>query len=226
MRLLHPRHAARRARLPRRSPASDPGRDPVRDRGEPVPVHGLYAHRRRDRGLRGNGQGRARGAGVTMTRRAPGEHPAPFRIVGRPLPRFDVADKVQGTTLYAADWRLPGMLAGRILRAVYPSARIRRISVENARALPGVAAVLLADDVPQNALHEDPTGLGLSSFATPVLAADRVRYQGEPVALVAAESEVIAQAVLEAIEVDYEPLPGVFEPGAATAPDTPRLQPE
>src|SRR5205807_7899671 len=113
-----------------------------------------------------------------MVRRTPGAQPAPFRIVGRPLPRFDVADKVQGTTLYAADWRLPGMLAGRILRAVYPSARIRRISVENARALPGVAAVLTADDVPQNALHEDPTGLGLSSFATPVLAeAGRILVQ-------------------------------------------------
>jgi len=153
----------------------------------------------------------------------PAESPAPFRIVGRPLPRFDVADKVQGTTLYAADWRLPGMLAGRILRAVYPSARIRRISVEKARALPGVAAVLTADDVPQNALHEDPTGLGLSSFATPVLAADRVRYQGEPVALVAAESEVLAQAALQAIEVDYEPLPGVFDAGTALAADAPRV---
>ena len=156
----------------------------------------------------------------------PAESPAPFRIVGRPLPRFDVADKVQGTTLYAADWRLPGMLAGRILRAVYPSARIRRISVEKARALPGVAAVLTADDVPQNALHEDPTGLGLSSFATPVLAADRVRYQGEPVALVAAESEVLAQAALQAIEVDYEPLPGVFDAGTALAADAPRVHPD
>jgi len=156
----------------------------------------------------------------------PAEPPAPFRIVGRPLPRFDVADKVQGTTLYAADWRLPGMLAGRILRAVYPSARIRRISVEKARALPGVAAVLTADDVPQNALHEDPTGLGLSSFATPVLAADRVRYQGEPVALVAAESEVLAQAALQAIEVDYEPLPGVFDAGTALAADAPRVHPD
>src|SRR5205807_8976952 len=146
-----------------------------------------------------------------MVRRTPGAQPAPFRIVGRPLPRFDVADKVQGTTLYAADWRLPGMLVGRILRAVYPSARIRRIGVERARALPGVAAVLTADDVPSNAVHEDPTGVGLASFATPILAAGRVRYQGEPLALVAAGSDVQAQAALEAIEVDYQPLPGVFD---------------
>jgi len=150
-------------------------------------------------------------------------HPSPYRIIGQPLPRFDVVDKVRGATLYAADWRLPGMLVGRILRAIYPSARIRRLSEAKARAFPGVAAVLTAADVPQNARHEDPTGLGLASFATPVLAAERVRYQGEPLALVAAESEVQAQAALEAIEVDYEPLPGVFDVDAALAPQAPRI---
>ncbi len=127
-----------------------------------------------------------------MARTTPGDaaHSSPYRIIGKALPRFDVTDKVQGTTIYAADWRLPGMLVGRILRAIYPSARIRRITAKKARALSGVAAVLTAGDIPQNALHEDPIGFGLTSFATPVLAAERVRYQGEPVALVAAESEV------------------------------------
>ena len=84
--------------------------------------------------------------------------PPSYRVVGKSLPRFDVADKVRGTTLYAADWQLPGMLAGRILRAIYPSARIRRVDVEMARALPGVAAVSTAADIPRNAVHEDPTG--------------------------------------------------------------------
>jgi CO/xanthine dehydrogenase Mo-binding subunit len=160
-----------------------------------------------------------------MARTTPGDaaHSSPYRIIGKALPRFDVTDKVQGTTLYAADWRLPGMLVGRILRAIYPSARIRRITAKKARALSGVAAVLTAGDIPQNALHEDPIGFGLTSFATPVLAAERVRYQGEPVALVAAESEVQAQAALEAIEVDYDPLPGLFDVHAALAPDAPRV---
>jgi CO/xanthine dehydrogenase Mo-binding subunit len=155
----------------------------------------------------------------------PSEDPRPFpdRIIGRPLARFDAGDKVQGTTLYAADWRLPGMLIGRILRSVYPSARIRRIMVERARTLPGVAAVLTADDVPSNALHEDPTGFGLTSFATPILAAGRARYQGEPLALVAADSDVHAHAALEAIEVDYEPLPGVFDMDEALRPGAPRI---
>ncbi|HEV2359465.1 MAG TPA: xanthine dehydrogenase family protein molybdopterin-binding subunit [bacterium] len=130
-------------------------------------------------------------------------------------------DKVQGITRYAADWHLPGMLAGRILRSIHAAARIRRLDTSGARSLPGVAAVLTADDVPHNAVDEDPTGLGLLRFATPVLAAGRVRYQGEPVAIVAAASEAQAQAALEAIDVDYEPLPGVFEAGAALRPDAP-----
>jgi CO/xanthine dehydrogenase Mo-binding subunit len=146
--------------------------------------------------------------------------------IGKPLPRFDVVDKVQGATLYAADWSLPGMLAGRILRSVYPVARIRRIDVTRARALPGVAAVLTADDVPQNGIHEDATGTDRAPFATPVLAADRVCYQGQPIALVAAASEVQAWQALEAIDVEYEPLPGVFDAAAALAPDAPRVHPD
>ncbi len=162
---------------------------------------------------------------MTRVRGHPGDAvpPFPYRVVGQPLPRFDVTDKVRGTTLYAADWRLPGMLVGRILRAVYPAARIRRLVVERARTLPGVAAVLTAEDVPSNLVHEDPTGLGLVSFATPVLAAGRVRYQGEPIALVAADSEVHAQAALEAIGVDYESLPGVFDAERALRADAPRV---
>jgi CO/xanthine dehydrogenase Mo-binding subunit len=147
----------------------------------------------------------------------------PYRVVGTAQPRFDVADKVQGTTRYAADWRLPGMLAGCVLRSVHASARVRRLDVSRARALPGVAAVLTAQDVPHNVLEEDPTGLGLVRLGTPVLAAERVRYQGEPVALVAAESEAQARAALEAIDVDYEPLPGVFDVEAALAPGAPRV---
>ena len=146
-----------------------------------------------------------------------------YRVVGRPQPRFDAVDKIRGTTRYAADWQLPGMLAGAVLRSLHASARIRRLDVARARALPGVAAVLTAEDVPHNAVEEDPTGIGLIRFATPVLAAGQVRYQGEPVALVAADSPGRAQAALEAIEIEYEPLPGLFDPEAALAPDAPRI---
>jgi len=106
---------------------------------------------------------------------------------------------------------------------MYPSARIRRLGVERARKLPGVTAVLTAADVPSNTIHEDPTGIGLISFESPVLAAGRVRYQGEPIALVAADSEIHAQAAVEAIEVEYEPLAGVFSAERALTADAPRV---
>jgi CO/xanthine dehydrogenase Mo-binding subunit len=146
-----------------------------------------------------------------------------YRVVGKPQPRFDAADKTRGTTRYAADWQLPGMLAGAVLRSIHASARIRRLDTARARALPGVAAVLTAGDVPHNAVEEDPTGIGLIRFATPVLAAGRVCYQGEPVALVAADSPAHACAALEAIDVEYDPLPGVFDAETAVAPDAPRV---
>ena len=149
-----------------------------------------------------------------------------YRVVGRPQPRFDAVDKIRGATRYAADWELPGMLAGAILRSLHASARIRRFDAGRARALPGVAAVLTAQDVPHNAVEEDPTGIGLVRFATPVLAAERVCYQGEPIALVAADSPERAQAALEAIEIEYEPLPGVFDAEAALAADAPRVHPD
>jgi len=72
-----------------------------------------------------------------------------YRVIGRPQPRFDAVDKARGATRYAADWQMPGLLAGAILRSVHASAGIR-VDVSRARALPGVAAVLTADDIPHN----------------------------------------------------------------------------
>jgi CO/xanthine dehydrogenase Mo-binding subunit len=151
------------------------------------------------------------------------DHRVGYRVVGRTQPRFDAVDKIRGATRYAADWQLPGMLSGAVLRSLHASARIRRLDVAGARALPGVAAVLTARDVPHNAVEEDPTGIGLIRFATPVLADGRVYYQGEPLAVVAADSPARAQAALDAIDVDYEPLPGVFDPEAAADPASPRV---
>ncbi|HEV2438792.1 MAG TPA: xanthine dehydrogenase family protein molybdopterin-binding subunit [bacterium] len=146
-----------------------------------------------------------------------------YRVIGRPQPRFDAVDKIRGATRYAADWQLPGMLAGAVLRSQHPAARIRRLDVARARAMPGVAAVLTAHDVPHNAVEEDPTGIGLIRFATPVLADGQVRYQGEPIALVAAESPALAQTALETIEIEYEPLPGLFDAADALRPGAPRV---
>ena len=150
-----------------------------------------------------------------------------LRVVGRPLSRHDAVDKVQARTLYAADWQMPGMLYGAVLRAPYPSARIRGVETAAAAALPGVAAVLVARDVPRNTLWTDVPGqtseVGPLRARIQVLAEEVVRYQGEAVALVAAETPETAQRAAELIAVDYEPRPGIFDPEAALRPDAARV---
>jgi len=147
---------------------------------------------------------------------------APYRIVGRSPAHHDFADKVAGSLLYAADWQLPGMLHGKVVRAQVPCARIAALEVAAARALPGVIAVLTAADVPWNQVVERASGgLGELAVAMPVLAADRVRYQGEPVALIAAVSPQVAEEAAELIEIEYEDLPGVFDAEAALEPGAP-----
>jgi len=147
-----------------------------------------------------------------------------YRVVGTSPAYHDFVDKVKGSLHYAADWRLPGMLHGRVVRSPVPSARITGIDVGAARALPGVAAVLTAADVPSNAIVEMASG-GLAELEVtmPVLAQDRVRYAGEPVAVVAAATRQIADAAAELVAVDYEELPGVFDVTSALAADSPRV---
>ncbi len=147
-----------------------------------------------------------------------------YRVVGTSPAHHDFLDKVKGSLHYAADWQLPGMLHGRIIRSPVPSARITAIDVSAARALPGVAAVLTAADVPSNAIVEMASG-GLAELEVtmPVLAADRVRYAGEPVAVVAAATRQIADAAAELVAVDYEALPGVFDVTSALAANSPRV---
>jgi len=145
-----------------------------------------------------------------------------FRVVGQSPSHHDFVDKVEGSLLYAADWELPGLLHGKVVRAEVPCARIADMDVSAARALPGVVAVLTAADVPWNQVLERPTGgLGELAVAMPVLAADRVRYQGEPIALIAAVTAQIAEQAAELIDVEYDDLPGVFDPERALEPGAP-----
>jgi nicotinate dehydrogenase large molybdopterin subunit len=147
-----------------------------------------------------------------------------YRVVGTSPAHHDFVDKVKGSLLYAADWRLPGMLHGRVVRSTQPSARITGIDVSAARALPGVVAVLTAADVPDNRIVEMASG-GLAELEVtmPVLAAGRVRYLGEPVAVVAAVTQQIADEAAELVAADYEELPGVFDVEAARADGAPRV---
>jgi CO/xanthine dehydrogenase Mo-binding subunit len=125
--------------------------------------------------------------------------------VGAPRRRQDAYAKVRGEFEYAPDLTDPDMLWGATLRSPHPHARIRRVNLEPAKHMPGVKAVLGAWDVPKNSF-------GMIVADTPVLADGRVRYVGEPVAIVAAEDPVLARRAVAAIEVDYEILPAMLDP--------------
>ena len=151
----------------------------------------------------------------------------PMNVVGQRVAHHDFVDKVKGSMLYAADWQLPGMLHGRIVRSSMACARIISMKVDEAREIPGVVAVLTAEDVPSNELIERASGgLGELLIAMPILAQDRVRYIGEPVAVIAAETQQIADEAADLVEVEYEDMPGVFDVVAALNPDAPLVHDE
>jgi CO/xanthine dehydrogenase Mo-binding subunit len=158
-----------------------------------------------------------------------GEKPSKYRQIGKPLPRVDALGKALGRTTYAGDYTMPNMLHAKVLRSTHPSARIRRIDVSRARELPGVACVLTAADLPGGKLVTDMPGQTGQKRAVhtdaPVLVRDVVRYAGEPLALIAAETEALAEKARDLIEVEYEPLPGVFDPLEAMKPGAPIVQP-
>jgi xanthine dehydrogenase D subunit len=140
------------------------------------------------------------------------------RIGDSPL-RPDGTLKVTGEFAYASDLWHDDMVWGVTLRSPHPHARIRRIDVAEALTVPGVTAVLTADDVPgENAF-------GLEHADQPVLASDVVRYEGEPVALVAADHPETARRAAQRIRVDYEVLPAVTDARRALDDDAPHVQP-
>ena len=121
-------------------------------------------------------------------------------VVGTVVPRMGLVDKVQGKTRYTADLKRPGMLYGRVLRSPHAHARIVNIDIAEAMRIPGVHAVLTHRDVP--AVRIDADLLPLDEI---------VRFVGDEVALVAAESETLAEDALRLIRVEYEVLPAVFD---------------
>jgi len=136
--------------------------------------------------------------------------------IGQPAGHIEGPAKVTGRALYTADVMLPGMLWGKCLRSPFPHARIRAIDAAHARHLPGVHAVLTSAELPE-------VRIGRFLLDMPVLARDRVRFVGEKVVAVAAESRDIAEAALALIDVQYEELPTVFEPLAAMQEQAPRI---
>ena len=142
----------------------------------------------------------------------------PLAVIGKATPKKDGADKVTGRTRFLHDLELPRMAHGAILRARFPHARIVSLDATRARALPGVLAVITADDVEQQ-----PFGFAKDQLA---LKRDKVRCIRDEVAAVVAESRAVAQAALELIEVEYAELPTVFDPLAAVEPGAPLVHDE
>ena len=144
-----------------------------------------------------------------------------YRFVGRSHIRPDAVEKVTGQARFTDDLTFPEMLHARVKRAGVPHALVRRVDAEKARAVEGVVAVLTANDIPAERNH------GLVIYDWPVLVGigERVRYVGDALALVAAETRQAASQALELIEVELDPQPVIASPVQAWQPDSPQLHP-
>ncbi len=138
-------------------------------------------------------------------------------VIGKNVRRIDTPSKVSGRLKYAGDMTMPGLLHVQVLRSPHAHARITSIDTSTATAIDGVEAVITSADVP----GED--GFGVFVNDQPIMAREKVRYVGEAVAAVAAESPLAAKRALSAIKVDYELLPAVFDAEEAMRPGAPVL---
>lgn len=143
---------------------------------------------------------------TTVTRSVPDDEPQPWeadtelRVVGKPVPRVDAREKVTGQAKYTRDIRLPGMLYGVIVRSPYAAAEVRSVDTSTAEKMPGVRAVY-------------------------VLERNRVRYQGQEIAAIAAESQEQAEDAARAMRIDFQPGPFVVTFAQAMQPDAPLVMP-
>lgn len=143
--------------------------------------------------------------------------PTTWDVVGKDVMRKDAWAKATGALKYADDLYVPGMLHAKALRSAYPHAKILAIDTTEAQKVPGVVAILTAKDVPGR------NRFGLVIADQPVLADDRVRYVGDALACVYAESIAAAEEALGKIQVEYEKLEVVSTPQRAVEPDAPRI---
>src|SRR6188474_1394688 len=149
-------------------------------------------------------------------------------VLGAPIKRVEDPRFITGKGRYLDDVQLTGATHLAILRSPYAHANIRSVDASKAKDMPGVLAVFVGADIPYNPLPMAwPAGgsAGIqNNVSTPrILATDSVKWTGEGVAAVVAETPAQAQDALEAIEVDYEPLPAVVDAEKATQPGAPQL---
>ncbi len=139
-----------------------------------------------------------------------------YTVLGTNMPRMGGEERVTGAGIFGIDLVLPNALHGGILRSQHAHARIISIDTNEARSLPGVHIVVTAADAPD-------VKYGRTTIDRYILAKDKVRYMGDPVAAVAAESQAIVKQALKKIKVVYEPLPVVVDPEEAMKPSAPTL---
>ncbi|MFZ5855444.1 MAG: xanthine dehydrogenase family protein molybdopterin-binding subunit [Chloroflexota bacterium] len=150
--------------------------------------------------------------------------------IGQSSPRVDARDKVMGVAQYSGDLSMPGMLHMKMLFAERPHARVKSIDTRAAEALAGVAGVFTSKDVPVNEYglqwQDQPVLCGPSPVPPQGVITDIVRFEGDQVAAVVAETEEIAAEAIKLIRVEYEDLPAVFDARQAMKPEAPQLHPE
>jgi CO/xanthine dehydrogenase Mo-binding subunit len=137
--------------------------------------------------------------------------------VGKSIPRLEGLSKVTGTAKFPADYYEQGMLYGKTLRTKISSGRVINIDTSKAEKLPGVRKIATYKDVPGH------NGHGVIFPDAPVLVESRIRSVNDAIALVAADTEAIAQEALDLIQVEYEELPGVYDPRIAMEDDAPKV---
>lgn len=142
-------------------------------------------------------------------------------VIGRVHVRPDAIDKVTGRAIYTDDLTFEGMLYAAVRRAMVPHAFLKKLDITKAKSLPGVVAVLTAEDIPGKKTH------GLVTYDWPVLVGigERVRYVGDALAIVAAETPEVAAQAAGLIEAEFEPQPVITDPVQAHRPDVPQLHP-
>jgi aerobic carbon-monoxide dehydrogenase large subunit len=151
------------------------------------------------------------------------EVPAPARLLGRPVLRSEDRGLLTGAVRYLDDLPCEGALHGVFVRSPIAHALVRPVDADEARAMPGVVGVFAAGDL--GGLRMPPVEDSPEVFARPLLAVDRVRFVGEPVAVVVARTRAQALDAADAVAVDYEPLAPVVDPEKALEPDAPILFP-
>src|SRR5664279_3945892 len=223
VRLLHAGHADGCKGAARPQPVADPRRCRQCHRGQYLPLHRIRTHhQRRARRRLGRPRARLKDRAMLELRKDifADERDDNLKEIGKGTQRQDMLGHVTGTSTYFNDHHLQDMLHLKVLRSPHAHARIRRIDTAEAERSQGVRRLIRGADVPRNL----NTLLSLINFGKddePTLAADKVRYKGEPVVAVVADSHREAFEAIAKVRVDYEPLPTVFDVEEALKPGAP-----